>query len=376
MRTILETGMILMLFASAFWGCGGPQQPAATSSDGKTAEVRQPVDNVGYTHKSDGIGKVIAQAEKLEEDLIRENQAKLGLGPDTGFVAAIAPHDDYAYASRVYVHALSRIKARHVLLIGVAHKARDFPDIENRLVFDAFKAWHGPYGNVAVSPLREEILKRLPAGDVIVKNEFVSVEHSLEALVPWLQHYDREVEIVPILVPYMPFDRLSALARDAAKAVDEAMKAMGLTLGKDVAILISSDAVHYGDQDWNGRNSADFGTNGAGYDQAVARDHTLIADHLANDLSVEKLEGLFHKLVQDDVHEYRITWCGRFSIPFGLSLLMDLAGIEKTPLPQGHLLRYGTTLDPGRSDPGVSGLGVTAPANLHHWVGFASIGYW
>jgi len=113
----------------------------------------------------------------------------------------------------------------------------------------------------------------------------------------------------------------------------------------------------------------------SGYEQAGARDHALIERHLLGPISLRRLEGLYHALVKEDFHEYRITWCGRFSIPFGLALLRQTAERLGQPRPGGVLLRYGTTLDPGRSDPGVEGLGVTAPAHLRHWVGFAAVGY-
>jgi hypothetical protein len=142
-----------------------------------------------------------------------------------------------------------------------------------------------------------------------------------------------------------------------------------------VALVVSADLVHYGDRDWGGRNSADFGTDGTAYDRAVARDRELLAAHLEGDVSLAGLEGLYRALVQDDYHEYRITWCGRFSLPFGLATLAGLAERLGLPAPRGTLIDYATTLDPGRSDPGVAGLGATAPASLHHWVSFAALEY-
>jgi hypothetical protein len=142
-----------------------------------------------------------------------------------------------------------------------------------------------------------------------------------------------------------------------------------------VALLISSDSVHYGDLDWGGRSYAEFGTDGAGYDQAVARDLGLIEDYLTGTITPLRAEGFYRQVVAEDCHEYRITWCGRFSIPFGLCTLAGLSEALGLEAPVGSLLRYGTTLDPGRSDPGVPDLGVTAEANLRHWVGFTSIAY-
>ena len=49
------------------------------------------------------------------------------------------------------------------------------------------------------------------------------------------------------------------------------------------------------------------------------------------------------------------------------------------PVPTGHLLRYGTSLSeaevPVSEATREAGLGYTAPSNLHHWVGYAAVGY-
>lgn len=338
-------------------------------------DVRQPVDNVGYTHTAEGIARVIDRAAALEAEAIASTAARLRLAPDAPFEAAIAPHDDYVYAARVYVHALPHIRARHVILIGVAHKARDFPDTEGRLVFDAFDAWHGPYGDVPISPLRAALLERLDPDDAIVSDALHGVEHSLEALVPFLQHDRRDVEIAPILVPYMSFDRLAELAKRTGRALAETLSASGLVLGRDAAILISSDMVHYGDEDWGGKVFADFGIGEEAYARAVARDQELIARHLAGAPFVDRLRALYGALLQEDFHEYEVSWCGRFSVPFGVALLCDTAQALGEPVPEGELLRYATSLDPGRQDYGVPGLGPTARADLHHFVGFAAMGF-
>ena len=69
--------------------------------------MRQPVDLVGYTHTAGGIERVIAHASELEKHRFAENAQLLGIGPDTVFVGAIAPHDDYLYAQQAYVHVFS-----------------------------------------------------------------------------------------------------------------------------------------------------------------------------------------------------------------------------------------------------------------------------
>jgi AmmeMemoRadiSam system protein B len=354
--------------------CGGPTEPIPAAQADR--HVRRPVDEVGYTHTAEGIAEVVEFALGAEQHRFAENNQLRGVGPDDVFAAGISPHDDYQYAQQVYAHLYPHIRASHVLVIGVAHKARDFPEVEGKLVFDSFDAWHGPYGDVEISPLRADLLEALePGGNAIVHDELQSIEHSVEGLIPWLQHFDRQVQIVSILIPYMSWERLAELADRTAAHLQRAMEQRGMILGRDVAILISSDSVHYGDEGWGGKDFADFGVDRQGYDRAVERDLNLVRDYLVDQVSRTKLEQLYRLLVQEDYHEYRITWCGRFSVPFGLAVLEALPTGTGKPHHDGVLLRYGTTLDPGRHDPGVEGLGVTAPASLRHWVGFVAIGY-
>jgi len=357
--------------------CGGQEGPVIDTAPIAPASggVREPVDMVGYTHTASGIAAVVDLAMEAEKHRCAENAQLKGITPDDIFAAAVSPHDDYLYASGVYAHVYPHIRARHVIVLGVAHKARDFPEAEGRLVFDSYAAWHGPYGDVPVSPLREDLLAGMPPGDVIVNDRLQAVEHSVEALIPFLQHFDRRVEIVPVLVPHMSLERLEELADRTSCVLSEAMARRGLTLGEGVAVLISSDSVHYGDEGWGDKRFDDFGVDGEARDRAVARDLALIEDHLVGEISAGRLEALYRALVKEDFHEYKVSWCGRFSIPFGLALLNGLPHPPGRLPPRGVLLRYGTTPDEGAGDPGVPGLGFTAPASLRHWVGFAAVGF-
>jgi AmmeMemoRadiSam system protein B len=366
LRRLVPAAAILSVLAAC-----GPAGPAAPAAPVPAGAIRRPVDPVGYTHSAAGIARVVAHARGLEWPALGGGAPATQGAP---FVGAIAPHDDYLYAQRVYAHVFPYLTARDVVVIGVAHQARDFPEVEGKLVFDSAAAWHGPYGPVPASPLRGALLDRL-RDNTIIHDRLQAVEHSVEGLVPFLQHHRRDVRIVPILVPYMSWERLAALVDRAGAALADVMRPQGLVLGRDVAILVSSDAVHYGDLGWGAKPHADFGVGADGYRRAVDRDLALIGEHLTGPAALPRLEGLYRKLVGDDFHEYRITWCGRFSVPFGVGLMARTAAGLGGPAPTGALLRYGTTLDPGRSDPGVSGLGVTAPATLRHWVGFAAIGY-
>lgn len=290
--------------------------------------------------------------------------------------AAVCPHDDYYYAARLYSLLVPRIQARTVILFGVFHKARVF-DCHDKLVFDSFRTWRGPYGPVNVSPLRDDLVARMNPDDIVVDDDMQSVEHSVEAIVPWLQAFDRDVEIISILVPYMDWDTMNRLAEELSDALWYVMKDRDWKLGEDVALISSADAVHYGDAGWGGSNFADFGCDVDGYEKAVARDRRLAETDLCGPIDPAKLREFLYTCVdKDDVMKYKVTWCGRFSIPFGLDVASRLAQSLEHRTLEGKLLGYGTSVAEASLDlDAIPGLGATAPNNLHHWVGYAAIGY-
>jgi len=370
------------LFLAAAVGTAGAGQPPTRRevehqmglpSEGDV--VRGQLDAVGFVVTAEQAEDVLTRALEAEREGLAADRKKLHLTPEEGVPAVVCPHDDHLYAARVYVHATELIRAPRVIMIGVFHKARLW-DLSDRLVFDSFEAWHAPWGPVRIDPLREELLERMPADDVIVNNTMHCREHSLEAIVPFLQHADRDVRIVPILIPYMGWDRMTELADHLSGALAKLLKRHRWKLGRDVAVVISTDLVHYGPD----FDHAPFGTDAPAYEQAVARDRKLIRDHLEGPLDRHRLRSLLYQLVDEhDVHRYLIPWCGRFSVPFGLELVRRTAERSRMPAPVGTLLRYGTSLSeaelPVSEDTREAGLGYTAPANLHHWVAYGAVAF-
>ena len=60
---------------------------------------------------------------------------------------AICPHDDYSLAGLLYYSVLKDVKAKTVILFGVAHKARML-GVENKLVFGHYSNWKTPQGSI------------------------------------------------------------------------------------------------------------------------------------------------------------------------------------------------------------------------------------
>jgi hypothetical protein len=141
-----------------------------------------------------------------------------------------------------------------------------------------------------------------------------------------------------------------------------------------VAFVVSCDAVHYGDTGWGGADYAEFGTDLEGCRRAVGRDRSLAEECLCGPVEPDNLRSFLHRCVDPaDVSAYRISWCGRFSVPLGLFAAARLAEKVESRSLVGTLLDYGTSVSEPSID--VEGIGATAPNNFHHFVGYAAVGY-
>src|SRR5262249_24646374 len=158
-------------------------------------------------------------------------------------------------------------------------------------------------------------------------------EHSLEAIAYFLRHARPDLEIVPILVPAASFPRLQGMAAHLGAALAAAMKRRGLELGRDVAIVISTDATHYG-ADFSYTPSGAGGAAASEMPPAAAR--ALGRDTLEGPVAAERAQRFSAAVVNPaNPDEYRKTWCGRFSVPFGLLLLDETARRLGLPAPRG-----------------------------------------
>jgi len=371
------TLFVLLLSLIAFSSIPAPSlsQELPSTPVPSTPELRGLKDTVGFAVSAPQMNLAVELSRKAETEMLAENAEKFGLKEGPFYIAGVSPHDDYIYAGPVYIHLYPYIKAKRVVIFGVSHYARRH-GVENVLIFDSFKRWRGPYGEVKVSGLREEILKALPESDYMVSSSMQAEEHSVEAIVPWLQYFNRDVEIVSIMAPYMRWSRLDSLSGDLAEALAGIIKKHNWKLGQDIAFIMSNDCSHYGDQGWGGKNYAPFGSDCAGLEKATARDVKIARETLCGELTSEKIHKFFTTVIDpEDYHMYRVTWCGRFAVPFGANTLVHLMEKLGRPPLKGDLLRYGDSVELGELDVRKVGLGVTAPANLHHWVGYVSIGY-
>ncbi len=327
---------------------------ASTSLAQGTKPIR---DNVGFCWNAHQMERLIGYLEKTET----------APAAPSGIVAAISPHDDYLYAARVYYPLYRVLRAKQVVIFGVTHSdvRHATGDPHNILILDNFKNWPGPGHTVAVSPLREYIKARLDTSDFIVSDKAQGLEHSIEALVPFLQYYNPHIMITPIMVTQMPFERMNEISEKLSKIIAEYMKDNHLVPGKDIAFLISSDADHYGED----FNNSPYGEDAKAHAEATANDRRIAHKDLDGVLTPTKVQDL-------TVEMTHTLWCGKYSVPFGLLTSEKIIGRLDGKQLNGRVLRYSDSYTESVLPLKGTGMGTTAPASYKHWCGWLSAAYY
>jgi AmmeMemoRadiSam system protein B len=371
-RCVISSVQTVLITAAALLAA-----PPAGAAGGTKGTVRQPADTVGYATTPVQVERIVALSDSLIDAGALPFELPSACSGAGTMIGAIVPHDDYIYAGPYYAMAFERLEADLVVLFGVAHRARRI-GLEGKLIFDDFSGWKGPYGVTPVSALRGKVIERLPAEMVLVDGSFHATEHSLEAFIPFIQRYRGvKAEIIPVLVTRFAGDSFESAVAEMTGALAEVLGQEGLSLGTGAVVMISADCVHYGDEEWGGRNYAPFGTGREGYEKATAQDIDIARTTLEGPLSAAKIAGFRERIERDDLEwPYKVTWCGVYSIPFGLSVLEGLAAAEGREAPCGRIFGYGTSLEPGALPVGGTGLGATNIATDRHWVGYLAMGYW
>jgi AmmeMemoRadiSam system protein B len=257
-------------------------------------------------------------------------------------------------------------------VIGVFHRYRRFGE-RDRLVFDPYRAWRSPDGEIAVSALRDELFAALPA-DMAVKDAAChDSEHSIEGIAYFLKHARPDREIVPVIVPAASFERLSEMAGHLADALASAMRSRGWKLGEDVAIVISTDGTHYGDD----FRYSPYGLGGIeALERAREHDRRLVRETICGPLDSRRARAFYSTVVDPaNPDQYRVPWCGRFSVTFGMLFVEQAAQRAGLGKLSGVPLALGVSVDTPELAIRDEGMGPTAPANLYHFVTHPAIAW-
>ncbi|MGB9732928.1 MAG: MEMO1 family protein [Candidatus Micrarchaeia archaeon] len=178
-------------------------------------------------------------SDKNELSLFIENSLKSAKieKPVEKAVSFVAPHAGYVYSGKVAAYTYKAIEARNrakkidtFVIIGPNHTGYGAP------IAVSLQDWHMPFGVVK----NDKELARL-----IVENSNISEfdegahaeEHSIEVQLPFLQKVVNEPSCVFICMGDQSVNASEELARAIIKSSEK--------LGRDVAIIASSDFNHY-----------------------------------------------------------------------------------------------------------------------------------
>ena len=297
-----------------------------------SAQTTRPVrDEVGFCWDSTQMARLVTY---LEQEIRPDTDSRTP-------IAGISPHDDYLYAGKVYGPLFRMLRAKEVVIFGVTHGTvrREIGDPRNVLILETFERWRGVFHPVPVSPLRDSIRASLDARYFIVSNRAHELEHSVEALVPFLQYYNPDIRITPVMVTGMPLERMDEVAGQLSTIIAQYIRRNGLVPGRDIVFLISSDANHYG---------VDFNNTPFGEDEEAHRRGTELDRQIAACMAGPLDSGTVRTLTAEIwgasySDPAPVVWCGKYSIPFGLLV------IQKTMRPlgernlEGRILNYSDT---------------------------------
>lgn len=311
-------------------------------------------------------------------DRLMDYMASSSTGEETSqlpnLIAGISPHDDYLYAGPIYYRLFKHIDAREVVIFGVTHSSvrKALGDPRDKLIFDTYTYWKGPYKKVNISNLREYLKEKLDKNLYITSNKAHQMEHSIEAMIPFLQHFNRDVRITPIMVTGMNFETMERISGELASVIASYMKENNLKIGKDIFFLISADANHYG-KDFD---NIPYGEDEKAHRLATARDQKIANTYLSGKMVPGKIKGLTSELWGKTFKDYKDTvWCGKYSIPFGMLTVIHLLEKLDSRRLTGKILQFSDTYTGGVMPLKKAGPGITAPFSLKHWVSFFSAGY-
>ncbi|MBI3076705.1 MAG: AmmeMemoRadiSam system protein B, partial [Deltaproteobacteria bacterium] len=205
------------------------------------------------------------------------------------------------YSGRVAGEAFGRVAIpRQVLLVGPNHRGGGHP-----LAVMGRGTWEMPLGAV---PINESLAAALLRASSLFQEDPRphADEHSLEVEVPFLQHRNPRVEIVPVTVAHL---RLAACA-EAGRAVAQVIR----EAPEPVLLVASTDLTHY-----------------EPHEQAMAKDA----------LAIDRIRMLDPGGLLETAAAHDISMCGLYATALALEAWRALGARE------AELVAYATSGDAG-----------------------------
>ncbi|MEA3438602.1 MAG: AmmeMemoRadiSam system protein B [Thermodesulfobacteriota bacterium] len=158
----------------------------------------------------------------------KAKQTAVKIHPNKELKAIILPHAGYIYSGFTAAHAsivLSEKQFNKVILLGPDHRV----GFRNCAISNV-KGYQTPLGFIRLHEDTKILLKKSNLFQYI--QPFDEVEHSLEVILPFLQYYLKEFELVPIVMGRT--SEINAIANVIEPLLDS-----------DTLLLVSSDLSHF-----------------------------------------------------------------------------------------------------------------------------------
>jgi len=171
-----------------------------------------------------------SQLKQMIEGLVDEKAVKEDV------IGLVSPHAGYPYSGPVAGATVSRIKFKDTfIIIGPSHTGMGKP-----FSIMTEGAWKTPLGEAEID---SETGRRLLAASSYLEEDNIAhqFEHSIEVQLPFLQYFQPDIKIVPIILAHASGD----IYREIGKAIAKTIK----NSNKEMVIIASSDMTHYESQE-------------------------------------------------------------------------------------------------------------------------------
>lgn len=206
-------------------------------------------------------------------------------------LAVVSPHAGYVYSGAVAGETFARVNVpQDVIIMGPNHHGRGVP-----VALMQEGEWDMPMGSVQIE---SELARLVADNSEIVEPDDIAhrYEHSLEVQVPFLQYFQKNLKIVPLVIARIPCATCLELGRGIANAVK--------TFGKPVLIVASTDMTHYESRK-----------------EAAAKDQ----------MAIDRIKALDPEGLYSTVQDNRISMCGVMPTTIALAASIEL-GAKKSEL--------------------------------------------
>ena len=171
-----------------------------------------------------------SQLEEMIQGMVDEEAEKEEV------IGLVSPHAGYIYSGPVAGATMSRIKFKDTfVIIGPNHTGMGKP-----LSIMTEGVWKTPLGAIEID---SELGKQILAASSFLEedDEAHQYEHSIEVQLPFLQYFQRDIKLVPIMLSSASGATYKEMGKELAKAIKKS--------NKELVIIASSDMTHYEPQE-------------------------------------------------------------------------------------------------------------------------------